>query len=441
MRIKTFSGGIHPDDSKHLTEHKIIESPPLPEQVIIPLQQHIGAPSDCIVEKGQTVQSGQPLSETSKLISVPVHASISGSVKAIESRPHPSGFQSLSIIIENDGQDTHWKGIRTEPVDWDTLSPAGLKNRIKSAGISGMGGAAFPTHVKLSPPSDKKIDTLLINGVECEPYLTADHRLMLEKPDQILQGIRILMKILRVKRAIIGIERNKPDAIQLLSKKTKKYKTVSVVSLGVKYPQGGEKQLIQAVLNRQVPSGGLPMDVGCVVHNVGTAYAVYEAVVFHRPLIERIVTVTGSGIAEPKNLSVRIGTPFRYLIEFCGGYTPSAAKLIHGGPMMGISQVTDEVPVVKGTSGILVLDTSKSVIPEEKPCISCARCVDICPMKLMPNQIASFVEYSRIDDAFTYGLLDCIECGSCSYICPAKRYLVHYIKYGKAQFNAMRSSA
>jgi electron transport complex protein RnfC len=441
MRIKTFSGGIHPDDSKRLTEHKIIESPPLPQQVIIPLQQHIGAPSDCIVEKGQTVRSGQPLSKTSKLISVPVHASVSGAVKAIEPRPHPSGFQSLCIIIENDGQDTRWDGIQTEPADWDPLSPADLKNRIKSAGISGMGGAAFPTHVKLSPPSDKKIDTLLINGVECEPYLTADHRLMLEKPDQILQGIRILMKILRVKRAIIGIERNKPDAIQLFSKKTKKYKTISVVSLRVKYPQGGEKQLIQAVLNRQVPSGGLPMDVGCIVHNVGTAYAVYEAVVFNRPLIERIVTVTGSGITEPKNLSVRIGTPFRHLIEFCGGYTLSAAKLIHGGPMMGISQVTDEVPVVKGTSGILVLDAGKSVTPQEKPCISCARCVDICPMKLLPNQIASFVEYNRIQDAFAYGLLNCIECGSCSYICPAKRYLVHYIKYGKARFNAMRSSA
>ena len=441
MRIKTFSGGVHPNDNKRLTEHKMIETPPLPEQVIIPLQQHIGAPSECIVEKGQTVQTGQPLSETSKLISVPVHASVSGTVKAIEPRPHPSGFESLSIIIDSDGQDTLWKGIHTTPVDFDPLSPDDLKKLIKSAGISGMGGASFPTHVKLSPPSDKKIDTLLINGAECEPYLTADHRLMLERPDDILHGIRILMKILRVKRTIIGIERNKSDAIQLLSKKTKKYKTISVVSLPVKYPQGGEKQLIQAVLNRQVPAGGLPMDIGCVVHNVGTACAVYEAVVFHRPLIERIVTVTGPGITEPKNLLVRIGTPFRRLIEFCGGYTPSAAKLIQGGPMMGISQVTDEVPVVKGTSGILVLDGARSLIPEEKPCISCARCVDICPMKLMPNHIAWFVEYGRIEEALDYGLLDCIECGSCSYICPAKRYLVHYIKYGKARYTAMRSSA
>ncbi|MFC1569625.1 electron transport complex subunit RsxC [bacterium] len=440
MPFKTFSGGVHPPEYKHFSEHKNIEKAPLPKQVIIPLQQHIGAPTECIVEKGDHVKKGQSLSKAKTFISVPVHASISGTVKSIEILPHPLGTKSLAVVIESDDED---KSFITDhsTEDINTLPVDKILNKIQSAGIAGMGGASFPTHVKLSPPSDKKIDTLLINGVECEPFLTSDHRLMLEKVDEILKGIHILTRVLKVKQTIIGIEKNKTNAIQLIQKKTRRLKKTSVLSLPVKYPQGGEKQLIQAALNRQVPSGGLPMDVGCVVQNVSTAFAVYEAVFFNKPLIERIVTVTGPGISEPKNVLARIGTQFKDLIAFCGGYTPTAAKLLNGGPMMGITQVTDDVPVIKGTSGILVLDEPVAKTPSEKPCISCARCVDICPMKLMPNRIASFIEYNRIEDAKGYGLLDCIECGSCAYICPAKRHLVHYIKLGKVRYNEMRTSS
>ncbi len=439
MRFKTFSGGVHPPEFKHLTEHKIIESVPLPQEVIIPLQQHIGAPTECIVEKGAAVKTGQPLSRTSKFVSVPVHASISGTVKAVEERPHPLGIRSLSVVIEGDGSDEPFQPVMTPHADWNAVSADDLKQMIQQAGLAGMGGASFPTHVKLSPPQDKKIDTLLINAAECEPFLTSDHRVMIERADDLITGIKILMHILHAGKAIIGIEKNKPDAIQILTKKTKKFKKISIMALPVKYPQGGEKQLIQAVLNRSVPAGGLPMDVGCVVQNVGTVVGIFEAVTMGKPLIERVVTVTGPGIAEPKNCLVRIGTPFKTLVEFCGGYTPSASKIINGGPMMGITQITDEVPVIKGTSGILVLDKSTSRIPEESPCIACARCVDICPMKLMPSHIASYIENGRISEAESLGLLHCMECGSCSYICPAKRHLVHYIKYGKLLLNQKKA--
>lgn len=440
MRSSTFNGGVHPKDCKQLSEQKVIEKAPLPEQIVVPLQQHIGAPSECIVEKGSKVKTGQPLSKATKYVSVPVHASISGQISAIEMRPHPLGAKTMSVVIESDGNDTPYMDFSSRD-NFENMQIEEIKGKIQSAGVAGMGGASFPTHVKLSPPSDQKIDTLIINGVECEPYLTADHRLMLERADDILQGVKILMRVLNVKRTIIGIEKNKPDAIQLMQKKTKKIKTIQILPLPVKYPQGGEKQLIQAALNRQVPSGGLPMDVGCVVQNIGTALAVYEAVCFNKPLIERVVTVTGPGIVESKNVMVRIGTLFKDLIAFSGGYTSAAGKMLNGGPMMGIAQVTDEVPVIKGTSGILVLDKSSSGSIQEKPCISCARCVDICPMKLMPNFIATYVEYNQIENAKSFGLMDCMECGSCSYICPAKRHLVHYIKFGKLLYNEMRASS
>ncbi len=435
---KTFHGGAHPPEEKHWSEHKPIEELPHPEEVIIPLQQHIGAPAEPIVQKGDTVKTGQQIGKATKFVSLPVHASISGTVKAIEPRPHPLGTNLLSVVIENDGQDT-WVDNVTPLTDYMKLSPEEMKKRILNAGIAGMGGAAFPAHVKLSPPSEKPIDTLIINGVECEPFLTADHRLMLEKSDDILKGIKIIMKILNVHRAIIGIEKNKPDAIKLFRKKTARKKQISVLPLTVKYPQGAEKQLIKAATGREVPSGGLPMDVGCLVHNVGTTLAIFEAVSSNKPLIERVVTVTGPGIKSPKNLRVRIGTPFQKLIEFCGGYTDSAAKIINGGPMMGISQLTDRVPVIKGTSGILVLDKKRAYLKPEGPCISCARCVDFCPMKLVPSRIATLIEHQRIDEAHNMGLLDCIECGTCAFVCPAKRNLVHYIKLGKALWNEQES--
>ena len=440
LRRKRFKGGAHPPEEKKWTEHKSIEEIPQPEEVIIPLQQHIGAPAEPVVQKDDHVKLGQLLGKASKFVSVPAHASISGIVKAVEPRPHPFGTNLLSIIIENDGEDKAVASFEAAK-DFMALSVEEMKKRIQAAGIAGMGGAAFPSHVKLSPPTDKPIDMFILNGVECEPYLTADHRLMLEHPNAILHGMKIIMKILNVKQAIVGIEKNKPDAIKLFQELTSKDKNISVLPLAVKYPQGAEKQLIKAATGREVPSGGLPMFVGCLVHNVGTALAIYQAVSMRKPLIERVVTVTGSGIQTPKNLRVRIGTPFKALIEFCDGYTPTAVKLINGGPMMGISQVTDEVPVIKGTSGILVLDLKTARLAPERPCIGCARCVDLCPMMLVPNQIAKNVEYKRYEAAVRMGVLDCIECGTCGFICPAKRNLVHYLKLGKAVWNEMERKA
>lgn len=437
---KSFRGGAHPPEEKHWTEHQSIEEPPLPDKVIIPLQQHIGAPAEPTVEKGDSVLKGQTIGKSDKFVSVPAHASISGTVVAVESRPHPLGTNLLSIVIENDGEDKWNKAIKPTSNFMD-LSPNKMKKRIQEAGIAGMGGAAFPSHVKLSPPAEKPIEIALLNGVECEPYLTADHRLMLEKPDEILHGFRIIMKILNVNQGIIGIEKNKPDAIKLMREKTATMNGITVLPLHVKYPQGAEKQLIKAGTGREVPAGGLPMDVGCLVHNVGTALSMFEAVSSGKPLIERIITITGPGVKSPKNLRVRIGTPFQYLIDYCGGYTASAAKLINGGPMMGISQVNSEVPVIKGTSGILVLDEKTAKLKSEQPCIACARCVDVCPMKLVPNTIAKYVEYGRMDNAHEIGVLDCIECGTCGYICPAKRNLVHYIKLGKALWNETQREA
>ncbi len=440
VKNKTFRGGAHPREEKHWTEHKAIQNLPLPEEVIIPVQQHIGAPAEPLVQKGDTVKIGQIIGETKKFVSVPCHASISGTVTAVEPRPHPLGTNLLSIVIESDDTDTMIKNFEADPKYMD-LSIEKMKKRIQSAGIAGMGGAAFPTHVKLSPPKEKPIEIVFLNGVECEPYLTSDHRLMLEHTDDILNGLRIIMRILNVKKAIIGIEKNKPDAIRLFQKKISSIKNMSVLPLTVKYPQGAEKQLIYAATGREVPSGGLPMDVGCLVQNVGTSLAVYQAVSSQKPLIERIVTVTGKGIKDPNNLRVRIGTPFRNLIDFCGGYTRNAAKVINGGPMMGISQVTDDVPVIKGTSGILVLDKKKAFLKNELPCIACARCVDVCPIKLIPSHIAAAVEYDFLDDAHKLGLLDCIECGTCSFICPAKRNLVHYIKLGKMCWSEIEQEA
>ncbi len=434
-RISHFHGGVHPRDEKKWTGHKTIENPPLPPQVVIPIQQHIGAPPVVLVNKGDTVLKGQPLAKADAFVSAPVHASLSGKVIAVENRPHPLGIESLSIVIENDGRDSSIEGLAFDPAFMD-LSIDEMKKRITEAGLAGMGGAGFPTHVKLSPPKEKPMDLFILNGVECEPYLTSDHRLMLEKTDEIVHGLQIIMKILGVGNAVIAIEKNKSDAISVMREKISGNKAIRVLPLAVKYPQGAEKQLIRAATGRVVPSGGLPMDVGCLVHNVGTALALYEAVSSRKPLFERVVTVTGPGVRQPKNVRARIGTSFRTLIDFCGGYTEHAKKVINGGPMMGISEVTDEVPVIKGTSGILVLDEKTSRLEEERPCIACARCVDICPMRLLPSHLAAFVENGRIEKAQKFGLLDCIECGSCGYICPAKRNLVQYIKLGKSLWNA-----
>ena len=434
----TFDGGVHPYDAKLSTKTCAIDQMPLPAEVVLPVSQHIGAPAKVIVEKDQTVSKGQVVAEAGGFVSVPIHASISGTVKAIEPRFTPLGRKSLSVVIESDGEDRWAESCNTKR-DYSSFSPEDMLNLIRDAGIVGLGGAAFPTHVKLSPPSNKPIDTVILNGVECEPYATCDHRLMIERPGDIVEGLKIIMEILDCKKGYIGIEGNKPDAIKVMCDAVKGINGINVAKLKVKYPQGGEKQLIYALTKRKVPAGGLPMDVGCLVQNVGTSAAIYEALASGKPLVERVVAITGKGVIKPANVLARIGDSFASLIEFAGGYTEKAAKLIMGGPMMGISQFTDNIPVIKGTSCILVMEENEIDTGEQLPCILCARCVDVCPMNLIPTTIAQSVEFEHWDKAKAYGISDCIECGCCTYICPAKRKLLEYIKFGKAKLAKLQA--
>ena len=440
IRRRTFAGGVYPPEEKSHTEKKPIEEMPPPTTVVIPLQQHIGAPSEPIVKQGDQVRIGDRLSEPQGFVSVPVHASVSGTVQKIALLPHPLGDQMLAIVIENDGQDTVTDAIKPDE-NYLALTPDEMRQKIKEAGIAGMGGATFPTHVKLSPPESKPIDILILNGAECEPYLTADHRLMLEYSQDIFNGLKIFQKILNVKKTYIAIEKNKPDAIRKMEEIAQGDKEVEVIGLKVKYPQGAEKQLIKAITGREVPTGGLPMDVGCLVQNVGTAKAVFDALRWGKPLYQRVITVSGPGIQKPKNLLVRIGTPFKDVIAFCGGYTETANKLVMGGPMMGLSQYTDEVPVIKGTSGIVVLDGKTSPTVEPSPCIGCGRCILTCPMGLVPTTIAQYVEAKNYEMAKKWNALDCIECGACTFVCPAKRPLLQSIRLGKYKIQTLNKKA
>lgn len=428
----TFSGGVHPAGNKQLTEHKPTVAAAIPKRAVIPLSQHIGAPTKPLVIIGQELKKGEKIGETTGFVSAPVHASISGKVVAIGSFPHTLGVDMPSVVIESDGKDEWVAGLKENP-DYNLLSSDELKKLVQDAGIVGMGGATFPTHVKLSPPKEKPIDVVILNGAECEPYLTSDHRLMLEKSKEIVDGLKILMRILNVSKGYIGIESNKPDAIEVMIKAVAGSPEIKVWPVKVKYPQGAEKMLIKAISGRTVPAGGLPMDVGVVVQNVGTAEAIYEAVRYGKPLIERYVTVTGRGVKDPKNFLVRIGTPFSQLIEEAGGLTDSAAKVISGGPMMGMSQYTLDVPVIKGTSGILVLPKSEVSTKSYGPCIRCARCIDACPMKLQPSYIGIYIEKGRYEDAKEYNLMDCFECGSCTFVCPANRPMVQWVKKAKKE--------
>jgi len=430
LKLPTFKKGVHPHDHKEFTNEKAIEVLPLPEQVFIPLQQHIGVPGEALVEKGAEVKTGQVIGKSEKFVSSPVHASVTGKVKAVDSFLHPLGMKVSMIHIERSGDD-EWEKM---PVidDWQNTPVEKLRDSIWQAGIVGLGGAAFPTHVKLAPPKEKKIDTFILNGVECEPYLTADHRVMLEMGEKILTGMSIIMRVLGTENGYIGIENNKPDAVksmtELIASKNLPYK---VIPLKVKYPQGAEKMLIEAIIKRKVPTGGLPMDVGTVVNNVGTSLAVAEAIQEGKPLIERVVTVTGEGIKEPKNVLTRIGTSFNTLTDFCGGLDEKASEVFMGGPMMGFAQFDLSVPVVKATSGIVCKNESIIAKTRSYPCIQCGKCVDACPMNLLPTRLASFSEMAQWDEADKLGVLNCIECGSCAYVCPSHIPLVQWIRVGK----------
>ncbi|NLK36269.1 MAG: electron transport complex subunit RsxC [Gracilibacteraceae bacterium] len=440
MRTLTFKGGTHPPDSKKATESLPIERANEPKVVVIPMQQHIGAPCEPIVQIGDEVKVGQKIGEAKGFVSVPVHSSVSGKVTAVEPRLYSGGMAVPCIVIESDMQNIVSDQVVPKG-DISVLSAEDIKNIIKEAGIVGMGGATFPTHVKLAPPPDKKVDTVILNGAECEPYLTSDHRLMLEYPENVVFGLQALMKALGVKKGYIGIETNKPDAIEKVFEAAKDVADIEVVALKTKYPQGAEKQLIYACTGREVPSGGLPADAGVVVNNVGTAAAVAKAIKTGMPLIERIVTVTGAGVNSPKNLLVKIGTSFRDIIEQCGGLKGKVGKVIAGGPMMGITQFSLDIPAIKGTSGILVLSEEEARLPEPSNCIKCGKCVETCPINLMPVNISMYSLANRHDQAEALNAMDCIECGSCSYVCPAKRPLVDSIRVSKREILARRKKA
>ncbi|MBE0675412.1 MAG: electron transport complex subunit RsxC [Bacteroidales bacterium] len=432
--LKTFPvGGVHPPENK-LTEGKEIALLPLPVQVIIPISQHIGAPAAPAVEKGQSVRAGQLIASAKGFVSTNIHSSVSGKVSKIDQILDSTGYKQTSVVIDVEGDEWVETIDRSEALVKEiTVSGEEIVRKCLESGVVGLGGATFPSHVKLSVPPGKKCEVLIINGVECEPYLTSDHRLMLEKSDELMVGITLLMKALGVEKAMIGIENNKPDAISLLTEKAAGYKGISVHALKVKYPQGGEKQLIKSLINREVPSGGLPIDVGTVVHNVGTAFAVYEAVQKNKPLVERVVTITGKSLASPGNYRVRIGTPVAHLIEAAGGLPEDTGKIVNGGPMMGKALSTPDVPVVKGTSGIIVFPQTESRRTESGPCIRCSKCITACAMGLEPYLLMTLSEKALFEKAEAERITDCMECGSCSYVCPAGRPLLDYIRLGKSR--------
>jgi electron transport complex protein RnfC len=438
----TFKGGVHPPHQKSRTEGLAIEELAPPATVRIPLSQHIGAPAKVLVKRGDEVKIGQVIGEAGGFVSSPVHASVSGKVTAVAEFPHPLGKHVTAVEIENDGKDER---VEMKPLDkdWHELAPGEIVQKVSEAGLVGMGGASFPTHVKLSPPAGKPIDTLIINGAECEPYLTADHRMLLEKTVEILKGTLLLKRVLGAQQAIIAIEDNKPDALATVGaaiEKDKAFKALSPVKLRTKYPQGGEKQLINAVTGREVPSGGLPMDCGCVVQNVGTAYGVWDAVCNGVPLYRRVVTVTGPLVRKPANLLVRIGTPIIEVLRHCEADLESAEKVIMGGPMMGLSQSELEAPVIKSTSGLLVSDKRTEGIRSYN-CIGCGNCVNACPIRLVPSMLAKYVEHEEYEQAEGWQVLDCMECGSCAFVCPARINLVHFMKLGKFHVMAARKAA
>ena len=432
-------GGIHPPENK-LSAKAPIETLPLPKEVIIPIGQHIGAPAQPVVQKGDLVKVGTIIAKTGGFVSANIHSSVTGKVTKLDSFFDAGGYKRPAIVISVSPEEELWEErIDRTPdlVKECTRSKQEILDRISSAGIVGLGGATFPTHVKLAPPPGSKAEVLIINAVECEPYLTSDHALMMTKGDEILVGVSILMRALEVSRALIGIENNKKDAILRLSQLAMDYPGIEVMPLKVQYPQGGEKQLIDAVLRKQVKSGALPISAGAVVQNVGTVFAVYEAVQKNKPLIERITTVTGKHLEKPSNYLARIGTPIGHLISASGGLPEDTGKIIGGGPMMGKALLSPEIPVTKGTSGVLLLPREESVRQPMRNCIRCAKCVNVCPMGLNPAFLMRDVQYSDWEATEKGFIVDCIECGSCSYTCPASRPLLDYIRTGKQKVTAI----
>ncbi len=434
----TFKGGVHPPGYKALTCDKPIRKVFIPKKVVLPLSQHVGAPAEPVVTVGDSVTVGALVGKAAGFISSSIHSSLSGKVTKIFYSPTPNFGRVLSVLIEaQGGEDQEFKPIGRQAAD--ALSKEELIAIIKDAGIVGLGGAAFPAHVKLSPPKDKKIDAAILNGAECEPYLTCDHRIMIERPGDVLKGLGVIIRILGVKNAYIAIEDNKPEAARVMQGAVAgaggevSGAKVEVVVLKTKYPQGAEKQLIKSVLDRIVPAGALPMDAGCVVHNVGTAAAIYEAVDLSKPLFERVITVTGNCVKEPMNITVRVGTLMSDLVDVFGGFVREPRKIVVGGPMTGTAQFTMDIPLTKGTSGILFMPKKDVDRSKEDTCIRCGKCVDACPMNLVPTTLMHFVKKELFADAKEKGIANCFECGACVYECPAKIPLLDYMKYGKSK--------
>lgn len=434
--MKTFKiGGVHPAENK-LSAASLIREAALPKQAVFSMFQHIGAPAKPIVKKGDVVKVGTMIAEAGGFVSAPVHSSVSGTVSKVDVVIDASGTRRQAIFVDVNGDE--WEdAIDRSPElvrlsDRPELDAATIINKVKEAGIVGLGGATFPCHVKLSPPPGSKAECVIINAVECEPYLTADHRLMLEHPEEILVGVSLIMKAVSVEKGYIGIENNKPDAIRLMTEKAQAYPNIEIVPLKVKYPQGGEKQLIDAVIGRQVPAPpAIPISVGAVVQNVGTAFAIYQAVMKNKPLVDRIITVTGKSVSNPSNLLARLGTPFQQLIDECGGLPEDSGKIIGGGPMMGKALLNLDVPMTKGSSGLLIMRNDEAKRAEPDPCIRCAKCVSACPMGLEPYLLATLSDKQEWEMAEGNDIVSCIECGSCQFTCPSHRPLLDNIRVGK----------
>jgi len=437
MKLFRISGGVHPDDCKTLTAKSAIETLPLPALLHIPLQQHIGSPAAPVVRRGDQVLKGQLLAHSQGIISAPVHAPTSGRVMGVGNYPahHASGLSVRTITLKPDGKDS-WVSSDAVPSDPFKLDPEEIATRVAAAGVVGMGGATFPSAVKLNLRTRYRLKTLVINGAECEPYLTCDDRLMQEHTTEVIDGIRIMAHALGVENIVLGIENNKPDAQLAMEAEALKFPGVSIARLPTRYPMGSEKHLVQTLTGLETPARGLTADIGVVVHNVATALAVHDALRHGRPLLSRIVTVSGGAVREPKNLRVLIGTPVDDLLSYCGGFTSTPARLISGGPMMGQILPSTRVPVVKGSNGVLALTASEMASEAPMPCIRCASCVRACPCGLVPLEMANYARAGDLEGSVGFGLLDCIACGSCAYVCPSNIPLVQYFNYAKGELTA-----
>jgi len=435
-KINTFGGGVHPHEYKNLTEDLSLEVMPNPNQIILPLSQHIGKPAKSLVKKKDAVKAGSLVAEAEGFISSPNYSSVSGTVKAIQAEPNVSGTPKESIIIQ--ASDENEFDLMPK-LDAERITAEEIRERVKIAGIVGQGGAAFPTFVKLTPPEDKEIDFVILNGCECEPYLTRDYRLMLENPVKVLSGLSLILKALGVSNGAVGIEDNKPEAIKKLSAASLVFPNITVEVVKTKYPQGAEKMLIKSVLNREVPPGKLPLDVGVVIQNIGTAVAIHDAVIEGKPLITAPLTVSGKGIKNPKNLLVPVGTPLSDVLDYCGGIHDDAVKVIVGGPMMGVAQYDFSAPIMKATSGILVLTKEEVNQHDETPCLKFGKCIEACPLELIPTKLARYSQLEKLEEAEQLDITVCMECGTCAYTCPANIPLVQWIRLGKQRVMKMQS--